>query len=122
MEAAAAQAAAVKGLTSIGGARSLSCTDLINNFYQPVARDICGGWMRVGEGALGLGYGVEGGGRGRGGSLVAGRKGKGFRSRFTNTRQEHTSRLGAIAMIIRTLRGNIYISLFVRQHRRFIAW
>lgn len=35
---------ALKGLTSLCGSRSLSCTDLINNFYQPLAQEISRGW------------------------------------------------------------------------------
>lgn len=34
----------LKGLTSLCGSRSLSCTDLINNFYQPLAQEISRGW------------------------------------------------------------------------------
>lgn len=36
---------ALKGLTSLCGSRSLSCTDLINNFYQPLAQEISRGWV-----------------------------------------------------------------------------
>lgn len=45
-----------KGLTSLYGSRSLSCTDLINNFYQPLAQEISRGWA-------GAGGGRQGGGR-----------------------------------------------------------
>ncbi|KAI9520160.1 hypothetical protein NQZ68_020055 [Dissostichus eleginoides] len=44
---------ALKGLTSLCGSRSLSCTDLINNFYQPLAQEISRGWAGgCGVGAL----------------------------------------------------------------------
>lgn len=46
---------ALKGLTSLCGSRSLSCTDLINNFYQPLAQEISRGWA-----GAGWGWGVEG--------------------------------------------------------------
>lgn len=38
------QTPVLKGLTSLCGSRSLSCTDLINNFYQPLAQEISRGW------------------------------------------------------------------------------
>lgn len=41
---------ALKGLTSLCGSRSLSCTDLINNFYQPLAQEISRGWAGGGRG------------------------------------------------------------------------
>lgn len=47
---------ALKGLTSLYGSRSLSCTDLINNFYQPLAQEISRWWA-------GAGGGRQGGGR-----------------------------------------------------------
>lgn len=64
---------ALKGLTSLCGSRSLSCTDLINNFYQPLAQEISRGvgwgWVGVGGGGgvegedrEGSGGGCEGGG------------------------------------------------------------
>lgn len=51
-----------KGLTSLYGSRSLSCTDLINNFYQPLAQEISRWWAGAGGGRQGggrLGGGVE---------------------------------------------------------------
>lgn len=50
---AAPPALALKGLTSLCGSRSLSCTDLINNFYQPLAREISRGWAEAGVGEWG---------------------------------------------------------------------
>lgn len=55
---------APKGLTSLCGSRSLSCTDLINNFYQPLAQEISRGW--AGDGGAG------GGRRGQGGKEAGG--------------------------------------------------
>lgn len=60
----------LKGLTSLCGSRSLSCTDLINNFYQPLAQEISRGWAGAGGGCGGVrGEDREGGGAlaGRGG-------------------------------------------------------
>lgn len=54
---------ALKGLTSLCGSRSLSCTDLINNFYQPLAQEISRGWAGGGEG-VGVRSGWEGWGGG----------------------------------------------------------
>lgn len=58
-------APALKGLTSLCGSRSLSCTDLINNFYQPLAQGISRGWagegMRWGRAQPGRGVVARGG-------------------------------------------------------------
>ncbi|CAF95153.1 unnamed protein product, partial [Tetraodon nigroviridis] len=55
---------ALKGLTSLCGSRSLSCTDLINNFYQPLAQGISRGWavegMRWGHAPPGRGVVARG--------------------------------------------------------------
>lgn len=57
---------ALKGLTSLCGSRSLSCTDLINNFYQPLAQEISRGWAKGGrrrkEGVVGVFWRGGGGG------------------------------------------------------------
>lgn len=90
-------APALKGLTSLCGSRSLSCTDLINNFYQPLAQEISRGWAGAGVG------GVEGEDRDGGGGGMAGREGgcrlrrRGVGKGLSITFQQHET--GAYIMI-----------------------
>lgn len=53
-------AVVLKGLTSLCGSRSLSCTDLINNFYQPLAQEISREWAVGGRGGSAIWLGGVG--------------------------------------------------------------